>query len=202
MGTNAELARRLPLKERNDLRAVVGRPVTSSLGYEPKGRYPSFTFCPTVKAVNVRYDHLHMIHIRHPSAQEQALANDLVQAVVDEVYGGLWADPPLAIGNTDWAPSWVVTVSGAVLGIALTESNRVVDLWVLARARGTGLGHALLEKCESEIAERGFTSAILRVVTSNHRAQQFYGRHGWSVHREYMHEKFLISMTEMRKQLR
>lgn len=41
----------------------------------------------------------------------------------------------------------MATVDGAVLGVALTDSNRVEDLWGLARGRGIGLGHSLLEKC-------------------------------------------------------
>lgn len=50
------------------------------------------------------------IEIRCPKADECTLVRDLVQTVVDEIYGGLWADPPLPLGDQDWSLAWVAVV--------------------------------------------------------------------------------------------
>ena len=121
--------------------------------------------------------------------------------MTDETYGGLWVDPPLPIGDTDWSAAWLAIVQGVVAGIALTEGDQLKDLWVLASGRKTGVGGALLSKCELEILERGYTRATLRVVSSNHKALRFYARHGWCAQRVYPHETLPILMTEMAKQV-
>lgn len=51
-------------------------------------------------------------------APESAGVQLLVQTVVDEVYGGLWAEPPLPLGDGDWTGAWVAVVGGVVVGVA------------------------------------------------------------------------------------
>ncbi|MFO0993171.1 MAG: GNAT family N-acetyltransferase [Hyphomicrobiales bacterium] len=126
----------------------------------------------------------------------------IVQTVVDETYGGIWAAPPLAIDDEDCSRAWVAVGNHELLGMTLTEQDWVSDLWVLEPFRNIGVGGLLLERAETEIGGRGHLTGRLRVVSLNERAQAFYKRHGWSVRREFPHEQLPIVMIEMAKTLR
>jgi hypothetical protein len=76
------------------------------------------------------------MELRHPATDECEVVEALVQTVVDEIYGGLWARPPIPIGLTDWSPAWVAISQGKITGMALTGAECVEDLWVAANARG------------------------------------------------------------------
>lgn len=141
------------------------------------------------------------VEIRRPRLDEYALVRDLVQTVVDEIYGGLWADPPLPIGDQDWSLAWVAVCRGTIAGVALTQDDWLDDLWVHRDYRGSGIGRLLLERAELEIAARGCLTAQLRVVASNRDAIRFYERYGWSVHHFFPHETLPIEMAEMRKSI-
>ena len=127
---------------------------------------------------------------------------NIVQTVVDETYGGIWAAPPLRIDDEDWSRAWVAVRNNELLGMTLTEQDWVGDLWVLKPFRNFGIGGLLLGEAESEIAGRGHMTGRLRVVSLNIRAQAFYKRHGWTTRREFPHEQLPISMIEMAKNLR
>ena len=139
--------------------------------------------------------------IRRPEFSEHEVVQNLVQRVVDEVYGGLWAQPPLALEEQDWSRSWVAVVQREIVGLTLTGDDWLDDLWIEQRYRGQGIGSSLLLQAESEIADRGFRSARLRVVVSNSPAILFYRRFGWQPEREYPHETLPVFMLEMRKSL-
>ena len=141
------------------------------------------------------------MELRHPTERECGAVGELVQAVVNEVYGGLWTDPPVPIGVTDWLAAWCAVDEGELVGVGLTSGDRIEDLWVKAKGRGRGTGHALLQRCEKEIRVRGFHYAWLRVVKSNTKAVSFYQAKGWLVEREHPHETFPIQMLVMRKDL-
>jgi ribosomal protein S18 acetylase RimI-like enzyme len=126
---------------------------------------------------------------------------DLVQTVIDEIYGGLWTDPPVPIGNQDWTLAWVAVSQETIAGVALTQDDWIDDLWVHRCYRGAGVGRLLLSRAELEIAQRGFLTSKLRVVSSNRHAIRFYERFGWSVQRLFPHEKFPIEMAELRKSI-
>jgi GNAT superfamily N-acetyltransferase len=141
------------------------------------------------------------VEIRHSKLDEVATVRDLVQTVVDEIYGGLWTDPPVPIGDQDWSRAWVAVSQEMIAGVTLTQDDWIDDLWVHRRHRGAGIGQRLLSRAELEIAERGFLTSKLRVVSSNRHAIRFYERSGWLVQRLFPHEKFPIEMAEMRKSL-
>ena len=122
-----------------------------------------------------------------------------MQTVVDEVYGGKWASPPLPIDEEDWSLAWVAVSESKIVGMVLTHEEWISDLWVLREHRGHGIGQQLLLHGEAEIAGRGYGTFFLRVVKSNTRAVSFYNRLGWRVAREFSHETLLIAMLEMRK---
>jgi ribosomal protein S18 acetylase RimI-like enzyme len=139
--------------------------------------------------------------IRRATPNERDSVKALVQTVVDEVYGGLWASPPLPIGDEDWSLGWLAVSESKIVGMVLTSEQWISDLWVLREHRNHGVGQALLSQGETEIAGRGHATLRLRVVKSNVRAVSFYNRLGWRVAREFPHETLPIEMLEMSKTL-
>jgi len=59
--------------------------------------------------------------IRRPKADELDSVRAVVQTVVDEIYGGLWAQPPLAIDEEDWSVALAAIVDKCIVGIVLTH---------------------------------------------------------------------------------
>jgi ribosomal protein S18 acetylase RimI-like enzyme len=139
------------------------------------------------------------VFLRRADPHERDAVRSLVQTVVDEVYGGLWAAPPLPVDEENWALSWVALVDDKIAGVVLTGGPWVSDLWVLCASRGCGIGRQLLATAEAEIRERGHSEFRLRVVKANVRAVEFYRRHGWRVSREFPHEQLPVTMLEMVK---
>jgi GNAT superfamily N-acetyltransferase len=96
------------------------------------------------------------VFIRRPQPQELKSVRALVQAVVDEVYGGLWAPPPLPIGEDGWDLSWIAVPDAKIVGVVLTNGEWLDDLWVLRESRGYGVGQLLLAQGEAEIIARDY----------------------------------------------
>lgn len=140
--------------------------------------------------------------IRRPRPEEHESVRAVVQTVVDEIYGGLWAPPPLPVDEENWHSSWVAVQEAKIIGVVLTSGEWLDDLWVLRDARGCGVGQRLLAQGEAEIAARGHETLRLRVVQSNAAAIEFYRRHGWRIARAFPHERFPITMLEMFKPIR
>jgi ribosomal protein S18 acetylase RimI-like enzyme len=137
--------------------------------------------------------------IRRPQPHEHDSVRAVVQTVVDEIYGGLWAPPPLPVDEENWSLSWVAVVGAKIVGMVLTHEEWISDLWVLREHRGCGVGHRLLARGEAEIAGRGRRTLRLRVLQSNTAAIDFYNRQGWRVAREFPHENFPVRVLEMVK---
>jgi len=68
------------------------------------------------------------------------------QTVVDEIYGGLWAAPPLPVDEERWHLSWVADVDTKIVGMVLTHEEWISDLWVLRESRRCGVGQRLLAR--------------------------------------------------------
>ncbi len=137
--------------------------------------------------------------IRRPKARELDSVRTMVQTVVDETYGGLWASSPLPVEEEDWSLALVAVVDACIVGMVLTHEERVSDLWVLRENRGRGIGRKLLASAEAEIVGRGCEVFRLRVVKLNASAVNFYLQNGWRVKREFHHEKLPVTMLEMTK---
>lgn len=142
------------------------------------------------------------VRIRRPQPEEHDSVRGVVQTVVDEIYGGLWAAPPLPVDEENWHSSWVAVREAKIIGVVRTSGEWLDDLWVLREGRGHGIGQRLLAKGEAEIIARGYETLHLRVVQSNGAATEFYRRHGWRIARAFPHESFPITMLEMIKPTR
>ena len=142
------------------------------------------------------------VFIRRPQPHEFNSVRTLVQTVVYEVYGGLWAPSPLPIDDEGWDLSWIAVVDATIVGVVRTSGEWLDDLWVLRETRGRGVGLRLLAQGEAEIVARGHETLRLRVVQSNAAAIEFYHRHGWRIARAFPHEKFPITTLEMFKSVR
>lgn len=81
-------------------------------------------------------------------------------------FGGLWRAACLRLLAQDIAAEGIV----------------VDGLSVLSKARGQGIGAALLEALCAEAVARGHRSVRLEVVEENLRARALYERHGFVVH--------------------
>jgi len=142
------------------------------------------------------------VFIRRPKSHELQSVRAVVQTVVDEVYGGVWAPPPTPVDKEGWERSWIAVVDEEIVGVVLTGGEWLDDLWVLREKRGLGVGQRLLAQAENEMAARGHEILRLRVVQSNAGAIAFYRRHGWQIARTFRHEIFPITMLEMSKSVR
>lgn len=140
--------------------------------------------------------------IRRPQPHELNSVRTLVQTVVEEVYGGLWAPSPLPFDDEGWDLSWIAIVDATIVGAVRTSGEWLDDLWVLRETRGCGVGQRLLAQGEAEIVARGHETLRLRVVQSNAVAVEFYHHHGWQIARAFPHEKFPITTLEMFKSVR
>jgi ribosomal protein S18 acetylase RimI-like enzyme len=140
--------------------------------------------------------------IRRPLPEEHDSVRGVVQTVVDEIYGGLWAVPPLPVDEENWHCSWVAVREAKIIGVVRTSGEWLDDLWLLREGRGYGIGHRLLAQGEAEMTARGHETLHLRVVQSNATAIGFYRRHGWRIARAFPHERFPITMLEMLKPIR
>jgi len=140
--------------------------------------------------------------IRRSQVDEVDSVRAVVQTVVDDVYGGLWAPAPLPVDEEDWQSSWVAVRDAKIVGVVRTSKEWLDDLWVLRENRGCGIGQRLLAQGEAEIVARGYETMHLRVVQSNAQTIKFYRRHGWRIDRAFPHERFPITMVEMFKAIR
>ena len=74
--------------------------------------------------------------IRRPRPSEHSSIRTVVQTVVDETYGGLWAPPPLQIDEIDagdWSLAWISVVEVAITGIVLGSFSLLYHLGGRAR---------------------------------------------------------------------
>lgn len=68
---------------------------------------------------------------------------------------------------------------GEPLGFHNVKDDELDQLYVSARARGTGTAAALLADAESHLVAGGTRIAWLACAIGNERAARFYERHGW-----------------------
>jgi ribosomal protein S18 acetylase RimI-like enzyme len=141
------------------------------------------------------------IVIRHPLTDEHESVRALIRIVANETFSDLFAPNPvpLTLDEDDWSHAWVAVGESKIIGVMLTDEDLISDLWVLRENRKQGVGSKLLARGELEIFARGYAMCRLRVVKSNRVAVEFYLRRGWTVAREFPHEKYHHPMLELAK---
>jgi GNAT superfamily N-acetyltransferase len=138
--------------------------------------------------------------IRHIAGGELDSVRHLVTRVVEEIYGSLFPEG-VSEDHTNWGEALVAVSEGIIIGVALTSEDTVDDLWVSADHRRRGVGRALLASAESEIQQRDYRLARLRIVADNAAARHFYTAHKWSEAETYPHERWGFPMVNMTKEL-
>src|SRR5207302_11086877 len=93
--------------------------------------------------------------IRRPQPEEHDSVRAVVQTVVDEIYGGLWAPPPLPVDEENWHSFWVAVRDAKIIGVVRRSGEWRDELWVLRESRGYGVGRRLLAQGEVELIARG-----------------------------------------------
>lgn len=68
---------------------------------------------------------------------------------------------------------------GEAVGFCLVRGDELDQLFVSARARGTGVAAALLADGEARLRASGVDKAWLACAIDNHRAARFYEKAGW-----------------------
>jgi ribosomal protein S18 acetylase RimI-like enzyme len=140
------------------------------------------------------------VTIRRVAGRELDSVRHLVADVVEEVYGTLFPQG-VPEDHTDWTEALVAVSHGNIVGVALTSDDTIDDLWVSADHRRRGVGEALLASAESEIQQRRYRLARLRVMADNVTARRFYAAYRWSEAETYPHERWGFSMINMTKDL-
>ena len=86
---------------------------------------------------------------------------------------------------------------GAVVGFVDWEGDFVNALHVLAAHARTGVGAALMDEAEAEIAAAGFAAARLETDTFNRRSQAFYAKRGYVEAGRYPDEEWNSDLTTL-----
>jgi len=68
---------------------------------------------------------------------------------------------------------------GAPVGFHMIKADELYQLYVSARARGTGVAAILMADAETRLAETGIERAWLGCAIGNDRAARFYEKCGW-----------------------
>jgi GNAT superfamily N-acetyltransferase len=73
----------------------------------------------------------------------------------------------------------VIGPPGAPLGLCIDRDDELHQLFVDARARGSGVAARLLTDAETRMTMRGVKTAWLACAIGNERAARFYEKSGW-----------------------
>jgi ribosomal protein S18 acetylase RimI-like enzyme len=73
----------------------------------------------------------------------------------------------------------VIGPLGDPLGFCMLKDDELYQLYVGARARGSGVAAALVADAEARLAGRGVATAWLACAIGNDRAARFYEKCGW-----------------------
>jgi GNAT superfamily N-acetyltransferase len=85
---------------------------------------------------------------------------------------------------------------GAVIGILTIGVDELYAIYVHPQHWGTGVGRALLERAEEELAET-CDVAVLTCMVENARARRFYERNGWELGETVVEPHFGGEPTEV-----
>jgi len=126
----------------------------------------------------------------HVEAWQSTYRGMVPQSVLDglsiERRAGFWSAMLL---EPEDRRTWVGELDGQIVGFVGTGhptddglppgTAALETIYLDESARGSGLGRRLIETAVQDLVERGFSSAILWVLTANERARRFYEAAGW-----------------------
>ena len=111
----------------------------------------------------------------------------------------------------DDRPTFVVAIGTSVVGFASVAEaedepgvGQLYAIYLLAAYWGHGLGHLLHRRAMQWLVERGFTEAVLVVLTDNARTRGFYRRQGWVADGDAVPDVIggrMVSISPLRRQL-
>lgn len=139
--------------------------------------------------------------IRKAVPEDLAQIRSCLALVINATYGGLWTSEPLVVPDRAWDQAWVACARDRIVGVGLSDGDRVSDLWVHPQAQGQGAGSALLASLEQEIAARGHGVARLRCLEPNLKSRGFYASRGWAEVRVYPHEAIALNTVDLEKRV-
>ena len=73
----------------------------------------------------------------------------------------------------------IAAMDDDVLGFHMTRADELYQMYVSAKARGTGVARALIADAEARILASGHGVAWLACAVGNARAMRFYEKSGW-----------------------
>jgi GNAT superfamily N-acetyltransferase len=85
---------------------------------------------------------------------------------------------------------------GAVVGVLTVGDDELYAIYVHPEHWGTGVGQALLDRAETELAQT-CAAASLTCMAGNHRARRFYERNGWDLGETLVEPHFGGEPTEV-----
>ena len=94
------------------------------------------------------------------------------------------SDPARRHVEQHWRSFTVATIKGEVLGVLQIVGDSIENIEVDPKAWGKGIGSALMDAAEREIAQ-GHATARLIVRSFNQRARDFYRRIEWIERRTF-----------------
>ena len=109
----------------------------------------------------------------------------------------LTEDRPSAFVGEKGLAFWVGEHGGDVVGLVHWEGDFVHALHVRASHARAGVGAALMDHAEAQIAQAGFAAARLETDTFNQRSQAFYAKRGYVEAGRYPDEEWNSGLTTL-----
>jgi ribosomal-protein-alanine N-acetyltransferase len=124
-----------------------------------------------------------------------------------EVRRRIGSETFLSFARTHCAQILVAEQNGTIVGFVGTEKadNYITDLWISPGFEGRGLGSALVAAVERLVADRGYGTVEIEVLTANRRALRLYHYLGyetvWQGNREDPTLCVELHKTRLRKEI-
>lgn len=90
----------------------------------------------------------------------------------------------LNFAETRWLTITVIEWNGHVAGWAARENldETISDFWIDPSFTGHGLGSALLQSIETEVAAQGLEKVVMQTHAENNEAIGFFKKHDYAIH--------------------
>jgi ribosomal protein S18 acetylase RimI-like enzyme len=131
-----------------------------------------------------------ILHDTFESTWRPQINTAAAQAFLDE-------DRPAAFARDHGLRTLVAERNGEVAGLCFWEADFVHSLHVHSRHARSGVGAALMDRAEAEIAKAGFANVRLETDTFNQPSQAFYAKRGYVEAGRYPDEEWNSGLTTL-----